>query len=148
MDRILVGVDTSPASVEALRKAADEARRHEATLEVVYVFGPPAQVTAFPVPPEHGRDRKDLEAERAKANERLGEWLKQVDVDLDGIDVEWHVIAEPRTSRALVERSRDADLVVVGARGRGGFRGLRLGSVSEQVVRHAEAPVLVVRASK
>jgi len=147
MDRILVGVDASSASVEALRTAADEARRHDAALEVVYVFGPPAQVAAFPVLPERGSDRPDVEAERAKANERLGAWLEEIDVDLDGIKVEWNVLADPRTASALVDRSSSADLVVVGARGRGGFKGLRLGSVSEQVVRHADAPVLVVRES-
>jgi nucleotide-binding universal stress UspA family protein len=145
MDRILVGVDASDSSVKALRYAADEARRHGAKLEVVHVFGPPAQVTAFPVTPERGTDVKDLEQERAAANERLGQWLEEVDVDLSGIDVEWTVVAAPRTAGALIDRSADADLVVVGSRGRGGFKGLVLGSVSEQVVRHAQAPVLVTR---
>ena len=120
----------------------------EATLEVVYVFQPPEQVTAFPVPPEKGKDeRKDLEKVRAEYSEKLGKWLDDVAVELDDLDVEWSVLADRRPSRALVERSSDADLVVVGSRGRGGFRGLKLGSVSEQVTRHAKAPVLVIRES-
>ena len=145
MKRILVGVDASPPSVEALRRAVEEARARDAKLEVVYVFAPPEQVTAWPVPPDMGEDQPDVEGERKKAEERLGKWLEEIDVDLSGIDVDWTVIADRRPSRALVERSADADLIVVGSRGRGGFAGLRLGSVSEQVTRHAHCPVLVVR---
>ena len=148
MNRILVGVDTSDASILALKRAAEEARLREATLEVVYVFQPPEQVTAFPVPPEKGKDeRKDIEKVRAEYSDKLGRWLDDVAVDLDDLDVEWSVLADRRPSRALVERSREADLVVVGSRGRGGFGGLKLGSVSEQVTRHAKAPVLVIRES-
>lgn len=148
MTRILVGVDASPASVEALRRAAEDARWRDATLEVVYVFQPPEQVTAFPVLPEHGTDRApDVEKLRAEASERLGTWLEETDVDLSGIEVEWTVLAERKTAQALIERSKDADMVVVGSRGRGGFAGLRMGSTSEQVTRHARCPVLVVRDS-
>ncbi len=148
MKRIMVGVDASPASVEALTRAVEEARLRDATLEVVYVFPPPEQVTAFPVPPEKGRDKApDIEEKRKEANDRLGEWLEQLDVDLSDVNVEWTTIADHRPSRALVERSAEADLVVVGSRGRGGFAGLKLGSVSEQVTRHAKAPVLVIRES-
>jgi nucleotide-binding universal stress UspA family protein len=75
----------------------------------------------------------------------LARWLEELDVDLADVKVEWSVIADRRPARALIERSGDADLVVVGSRGRGGFAGLRLGSVSEQVTRHAQCPVLVVR---
>lgn len=148
MERILVGVDASDSSVAALGQAADEARRTGATLEVAHVIAPPEAVTAFPVPPGMGRDEMpNVEAEREKAEERLGEWLDGLEVDLSDVDVELTVIADRRPSRALVERSRAADLVVVGSRGRGGFSGLLLGSVSEQVTRHAKCPVLVVRQS-
>jgi nucleotide-binding universal stress UspA family protein len=147
MSRILVGVDASDASIEALRRAAEEARWRSASLEVVYVFSPPQQVTAFPVLPEHGSDKADVESRRAKATEELGTWLEEVDVDLDDLEVEWSVLASHKTASALVDRSKDADMVVVGSRGRGGFKGLRLGSTSEQVTRHARCPVLVIRES-
>lgn len=148
MKRILVGVDTSPASVDALKRAAEEARLRDASLEVVYAFAPPEQITAFPVPPSKGRDvPMDIERTRREYSDRLGAWLDELEVDLGDIEVEWSVIADRRPSRALVERSGGADLVVVGSRGRGGFKGLKLGSVSEQVTRHAKAPVLVVRPS-
>jgi nucleotide-binding universal stress UspA family protein len=146
MRRIVVGIDASPASVEALRRAAEEARHRGASLEVVYVFSPPEQTSAWPVPPELAEDRTAaVEAARAEAYAKLGEWLEEVDVDLEGIDLSWTTIPDHRPARALVERSVDADLVVVGSRGRGGFAGLKLGSVSEQVARHAKAPVLIVR---
>lgn len=144
----MVGVDTSDASIHALRRAAEEARLRDVPLEVVYVFHPPEQITAFPVPPSKGSDTApDVESKRREFTDRLGAWLEEVDVDLSGITCEWSVIADRRPSRALVERSADADLVVVGSRGRGGFAGLKLGSVSEQVTRHAKAPVMVIRES-
>ena len=145
MNRILVGVDASPASVEALRRAAEEARHYGATIEVLYAFDPPEHVSAFPVLPERGKDKVDIAQAKEEANERLGEWLAEVDVPMEGLNVEWTVVADQRPTRALVERSKDADLVVVGSRGRGGFGGLRLGSTSEQVTRHAHCPVLVTR---
>ena len=145
MKRILVGVDASPASVQALERAADEARLRGATLEVVHAFNPPDQSTAFPVVPEKGADKVNLEAERDKANAKLGRWLEESEVDLTDLDVEWSVLANNRATEVLIDRSKDADLVVVGSRGRGGFRGLLLGSTGEQVTRHAKCPVLVVR---
>lgn len=147
MGRIVVGVDASDASVEALRRAAEEARWRDATVEVVYAFTPPQAWAAFPVPVERGEEA-DVDAEQRKAEEQLREWLDDTDVDLSGIEVASTVVADPRPSRALVDRSKDADLVVVAARGRGGFAGLRLGSVSEQVTRHAHCPVLVVRSAQ
>lgn len=148
MQRILVGVDTSDASIMALKRAAEEARLRDAVLEVVYVFVPPEQVTAFPVPPAKGRDeRKEIEEVREEYTDKLGSWLDEIDVELDDLEVEWSVLADRRPSRALVERSKEADMVVVGSRGRGGFGGLKLGSVSEQVTRHARCPVLVIRES-
>lgn len=53
------------------------------------------------------------------------------------------VAREP--AKTLIEMSSEADLVVVGSRGQGGFRGLLVGSVSQQVLHHAQCPVLVVR---
>jgi|SRR5690625_4476175 len=143
MAKVLVGVDASTGSVEALRRAAEEARWRDYTLEVVYAYTPNDQFSAFPVPPP----QRDSPEELRKANETLGTWLEQLDVDLSDLDVTWHVVANRRPARALIERSAGAELVVVGSRGHGGFRGLRLGSTSEQVVRHAMCSVLVARRS-
>lgn len=145
MDRILVGVDSSPESVDALRAAAEQAQLHHATLEVVTVVEPVDHRTAFPVAPRSAQGASESEERRRQATEELGTWLDELDIDLDHLHVEYLALVDRRPSRALVERSRSADLVVVGSRGHGGFKGLKLGSVSEQVTRHAKAPVLVVR---
>jgi nucleotide-binding universal stress UspA family protein len=145
MERILVGVDSSPESVDALRAAATQAQLHDATLEVVTVVEPLDHRAAFPVAPRGDAGRADATERRREATEQLGTWLDDQDVDLDAVTVEYVALVDRRPSRALVERSRSADLVVIGSRGRGGFKGLTLGSVSEQVTRHAKAPVLVVR---
>ncbi len=147
MSTILVGVDASDASIEALRRAAEEARWRSAALEVVYVFAPPQQVAAFPVIPDTASDKEAIEKRRVKATDELGDWLKKIDVDLSDLEVTWSVLASHKTASALIDRSKDADMVVVGSRGRGGFKGLRLGSTSEQVTRHALCPVLVIRES-
>jgi len=63
----------------------------------------------------------------------------------DGLEVDALVTATPGP-QALIDRSWDSELLVVGSRGHGGFRGLVLGSVSMQCVLHAHCPVTVVRA--
>lgn len=145
MSRVVVGVDASDHSLDALRRAVEEAGWRDVPLEVVYAFSSPEPVAAFPVPVDRGSDRADRGSVRAAAEQSLVEWLDHVDVDLDHVEVVRTVIADRKPSRALIERSKGAALVVVASRGRGGFSGLRLGSTSEQVVRHAASPVLVTR---
>jgi nucleotide-binding universal stress UspA family protein len=74
----------------------------------------------------------------------LRESVDRVRSDYPAVKVETAVVEGP-PARVLVDLSADADLLVVGSRGRGGFSGLLLGSVSQQCVDHAHCPVTVVR---
>jgi nucleotide-binding universal stress UspA family protein len=170
--RIVVGLDASSDSKAALAWAAGEARLRGATLQVVYAFH--ARELAAPeyVPTEHGlpgsavnpsleaydaaavaepdltstlRDRSRFEeAARARAAELLGSAVYELRDTLAGLEVERTVIDDRHPAEALVELSSAADLLVVGSRGRGGFRQLLLGSVSHAVVLHAVCPVVVI----
>jgi len=92
------------------------------------------------------RERVEL-AHRSRAEAVIGEMLKAVAEDLDGLSVE-RVAVEGLPAAVLIDRSVDADLLVVGSRGRGGFLALALGSVSTACVHHATCPVLVVPAPR
>jgi nucleotide-binding universal stress UspA family protein len=70
--------------------------------------------------------------------------LDDVGEAVEGIDVQRTVVEDRNPAQALVELSADADLLVVGSRGRGGFSSLLLGSVSHAAVLHALCPVVVI----
>jgi len=147
-DTIVVGVDGSPESLAALRWAADEARLRGARLVAVHawLFAPPPEVGApgmFPVP------AFDLpgavEAERDAAETDLGAALANAFPEGAPVEVESKLV-EDDAGEALVRESKQADLVVVGSRGRSGIAAALLGSISKHVVDHAPCPVVVVKA--
>jgi nucleotide-binding universal stress UspA family protein len=140
--QIVVGVDGSKASRAALSWAYDEATHHSASLTVISTWHPPAMPMSPPygsIPPEGyvsqpKRDALDL--------------LQKLVADLEErnppVDVRT-AIEEGNPAEVLIEHSKEADLMVVGSRGHGGFSGMLLGSVSQHLVAHAECPVVVVR---
>jgi nucleotide-binding universal stress UspA family protein len=168
MARIVVGVDASPGALRALTWAADEARLRLATLEVVHAYHahalaaplyfpsqtalPGQAAAAGPRPTEEELARTaELQAEfqqvvRGQADELLERLLDEAAEAVKGVDVRPTVVEDRNPAEALVELSHDADLLVVGARGRGGFTSLLLGSVSHAVVHHARCPVVVIPA--
>jgi nucleotide-binding universal stress UspA family protein len=81
---------------------------------------------------------------RRQAEELLDGLLGDLEGTVEGIEVRRIVVEDRHPAECLVERSEDADLVVVGSRGRGGFSSLLLGSVSHAVVLHGRCPVVVV----
>ena len=143
MARIVVGVDASPGALRALAWAADEARMRLASLQVVHAYQ--AQVLAAPLyfpsqealpgravaagasPPEEekaetlGQRAEFQDAVRRQAEDLLEGLLDEVGETLEGIDVQRTVVEDRSPAEALVELSTDADLLVVGSRGRGGF---------------------------
>jgi nucleotide-binding universal stress UspA family protein len=134
--RIVVGVDGSGGADGALRFAMEEAKLRNAHLEVVLAWGlldQPGVPDRAAFDPAFGEE--DARALIAAALDRVGA-DSTVETSL--------VPVCDLAARAVLDRARGADLVVVGARGLGGFRGLLLGSVSQQVVHHAPCPVVVV----
>lgn len=142
-DRILLGVDGSPAGDKAVDFAFAEAALRGAGILALHawtpwnVSAPPPQNQSTPYAHEPG----DL----AAAEERLlAEALAGRQERYPGVAVE-RTVVRGGTREALIEASRSAQLLVVGARGRGGFTGLLLGSVSQALLHHAHCPVTVVR---
>jgi nucleotide-binding universal stress UspA family protein len=132
---IVVGVDGSRASIAALRKAISLATLFGASVEALYVWEFPRRYG--PMSPTLTWSPKD-EAESV---------LIAVVSEVFGDDVpEWFTgrAVEGLAAHRLIEESRNADLLVVGSRGHGGFVGLLLGSVSATCAEHAHCPVLVV----
>ena len=137
---VLVGVDGSRGSRKALTWAAAEAADHGAELIVLQAWErsllPPVGSGSVPT--------SDAPDESAGAAEELVKIIKEELGDQPP------VVAQPRVkhgrpAEVLIEESKGADLLVVGTRGRGGFAGLLLGSVSQHVAAYAQCPVVVVR---
>jgi len=137
--RVLVGVDGSAPARAALEFAAGEARMRDAVLVAVMAVQLPDYAWIDP----YGTRRPE-EDTLQRARERLDRTLAAVNTD--GLLLDPVVTAVP-APQALVDRSADCDLLVVGSRGHGGFRGLVMGSVSMQCVLHAHCPVTVVHAA-
>ena len=132
--RVIVGSDGSESSRRALRWAAEEARYRGAVLEVVHAWTLLGQPDDGTFDPNYGE---------ADARQLLDGELEGLGDALDGIEVERTVVCD-LGAPALLDAGKRADLLVVGSRGRGGFRGLLLGSVSSQVVQHAPCPVAII----
>jgi nucleotide-binding universal stress UspA family protein len=139
---IVVGVDGSDGARRALEWAADEARLRGARLLAIHTWHiPPLTTGVGPLDPPMTLDADTLARLESAANELLESELAAVDTS--GVEVERRV--EPSNpADALLAEASDADLLVVGSRGRGGFSGLLLGSVSQQVSQHAPCPVVIV----
>lgn len=154
MDVILVGVDGSTASLAAFRWALDAAKIREADIEAVYAYDPtPAwalygYIEGAIAPPVEDEVSED-EAQR-RAEEHLAAIINEATAHdpLHGVAIRAVAVKSLRPSMALVERSEGKIMTVVGSRGRGGFAGLLLGSVSQQVLQHAKGPVMVLSAPK
>jgi nucleotide-binding universal stress UspA family protein len=140
--RIVVGVDGSESSKDALRWARTQADLTGSELVAVTAWSYP--VAAYPTLAGYvpmGGDALDLEKESRTALETLvKETLGDSPVTLE--------VIEGHPANALLDVARDATLVVVGSRGHGGFGGSVIGSISQYVVTHARCPVVIVRHPK
>ena len=133
---ILTGYDGSASSEQALSWAVREALARGTALTVCHAFGP-----GFPVPPG---DDAVLDLARRSGERVIRSGLRQAQQLMGTGEVRSPLVAGSAAA-VLCERSHDAAMVVVGARGLGGVPGLRLGAVSSQVAAHAGGRVVVVR---
>lgn len=166
---IVVGVDGSEHSQSALAEAARLASGTKSYLRIAVAWtipggnlwqvsfthhegegdedaGSPAESSENPwAHKEHGRDEgrtdEDVPAAAADLARRSAEWVGR---EYPDVRVEL-VVASGRAEEVIVDAAKDASLIVVGARGRGDFASLLLGSVSRDVIQHAECAVYVVR---
>jgi nucleotide-binding universal stress UspA family protein len=138
--RIVVGVDGSPESLAALGWAVDEAGRTGGEIDAVLAYD--SGLAWIDVGSEYQAPILEQSATRAKA---------ALHHALEGLGTEGStsvsvrpLVVEGHPARVLVEVARDAELLVVGSRGRGGFAGVMLGSVSQRCAGHSACPVVVV----
>ncbi len=142
MRRIVVGVDGSENSIAAFRWAANEARLRGDSIDVISAWSYPIVAVPGAVVP-----LEPLADQGADAMAHLQKVIEHCDVDTTGLTVT-PIVAEGDAARLLIEASKDADLLVVGARGRGAIAGFLLGSVTQHVTRHAHCPVAVIPAPR
>lgn len=151
---VVVGVDGSAGSVEALRWALAEARLRKSPLRAVHAWmfgyvggtidGYPSLGGSLDAYGSLGIDPGDL---HRAAEDLLDRALADAGADTEGVEIERQVV-QGSAAEALMTAVDENDLLVVGSRGHGGFAELLLGSVSQQCVHHAPCPVVVVHSHK
>ncbi|MEV0032487.1 universal stress protein [Nocardia sp. NPDC050793] len=132
---ILVGVDGSENSVPAVEYAFDEAARRKVDLVALHAWSDSSSIDFATAEWESIR-----ESERALLAERLAGYAERY----PEVTVR-RIVVSDRPVRALLEASADAQLVVVGSHGRGGFAGMLLGSTNNALLHVVECPMVVVR---
>lgn len=139
--RIVVGLDGSDESQRALAFAVDEAVDRRASIEAVYGWCVP---DVHDIQPFINRTYV-LEEEKAKADRLIAEAVSGWSDRYPDLTITHQVVYTFDPVDALLQAATDADLIVVGSRGHGGFLGLRLGSTVDALIRVASVPVAVVR---
>jgi nucleotide-binding universal stress UspA family protein len=135
--RIVVGVDGSEASKDALQWAIAQAQRTGSSVIAIMTWEEPSAAYGFGMPMPTGFDLRSY-YERALQGE-----VQEVTGERAGVNVS-AVVTEGDPAKTLVAAAKNADLLVVGTRGHGEVVGRLLGSVSEYCVTHASCPVVVV----
>lgn len=142
MLKIVVGIDGSDASKDALRWAVEDARARGAELVALHAYEVP--VPALDAGPATPVDLPGLVAEaHDDAQQFVAKVVDEVVGNVVSVDVA-PIAVEDEPVRALLDASRDADLLVVGSHGHG-LSGLLLGSVSLECAQHAACPVVIFR---
>lgn len=137
--KVVVGLDALGSRNPALWKAMEYAQEHGKTLALVSVNG------AMSGTPSWFQDEFNQARYFHEADQKLAQVSDEIAAEHPDLTVEHHIFVG-RPARILMNATHSADLVAVGSRGIGGFRGLLLGSVSQAVLENAAGPVMVVPA--
>jgi nucleotide-binding universal stress UspA family protein len=132
--RIVVGVDGSEHGNAAFRWALREATAHDGEIVAVLAW----QMPFIGIPGAFDRDEIERSCKR---------FLEEVIADIvpDAPVPITKLVAEGDVSASLIAAAKGAEMLVLGSRGRGGFAGLKLGSVSQECVQHAACPVVIIK---
>ncbi len=142
--RIVAGVDGSPSSLAALQWAVRQAGLTGGRVQAVIAWQFPAAIGGYAWAPVASFESTDYEEIAQKV---ITDAVAAVDTS--GCDVPISIkVQEGNAAQVLIDSAADADLLVVGSRGHGGFAGALLGSVSQHCVHHAPCPVAVIRYRK
>ena len=140
---VVVGYDGSEQAKAALAVAVSEAVSRDVPVRIVHAFTPPMGGAGLGygviLPADALENMRDGIAQHLEAD------AEKMRAEHPGVRIETSVVVG-NAAAAVLEEAKDASLVVVGTRGLGGFRGLLLGSTSNQITAHAPCPVMVVRA--
>jgi nucleotide-binding universal stress UspA family protein len=137
--RIVAGVDGSPSSLQALRWAIRQAELTGSSVDAVIAWQPPAASgIGWGAAMVGQTDYVEL------AEKTLADAISQAADPASRVEVR-PMVGEGNAARVLLDASADADLLVVGSRGHGGFAGALLGSVSRHCTHHAHCPVVIIR---
>jgi nucleotide-binding universal stress UspA family protein len=141
MNRIVIGTDGSADAQEAVREGVELADEVGAAVTFVAVRTPPAAMWGAPVYQAQLENTIHTARDAAHAAVHVAEDA--------GVDADYEILDGPAADAILaVAESHDADLIIVGSRGRGAVKGALFGSVSRALVSHADRPVLVVKEKK
>jgi nucleotide-binding universal stress UspA family protein len=137
---VVIGVDGSKASAKAIEFAFDQAEALHARVVALHTSSSPFLTYA------DGASMLQFDAQKIEAEGRLLVAESVAGAAADHPDVQWTTeLPSGSPAEALLRRSETADLMVVGSRGREGFTGLLLGSVSQSVLHHTQCPLAIVR---
>ena len=158
--RIVVGVDGSAHSRRALKRAIEEAALRGGTVDAIYVFPPPhrplsnsliglpygAGSAARPVSPDAPAHHppSPMEEAVARSEREMEQFVASVVDGSTGPVPRVVAVADAHPAGVLIDESRNADLLVIGTRGLGGFVGMLLGSVAQHCIQHARCPMLIL----
>lgn len=132
--QIVIGVDGSASALQAALWAGDEAARRHLPVRLLHAVSPPAlSYGGGSRPPDGFSDALQTSGRQ---------WL--ADAEYPEVAV-WRVVEREHPVRCLLEHTADAQLLVIGSRGRGGFSGMLTGSTSQALIHHATCPLVVVQ---